>query len=176
MRPVIGAAGPLATALLAIGFVATLVGGPIMALQAELDPAELELLGAPAGAPLSGLELVTKTNEVAGLMRCPVCQGLSVADSPMDPAQAMKRKIERLLAAGYSEEQVLSFFETSYGEFIRLSPKPEGFNLVVWLLPLAMLALGIALVARRVRAAPQDAPSGEELAAYRERVRRELGS
>ncbi len=135
------------------------------------------VVGAPAGPPRSGDELSELTEEVAAGMRCPVCQGLSVADSPTDPATAMKARVGDLLAMGYSPEQVLTYFEASYGEFIRLSPKPEGFNLVVWLLPVVMLLVGGALVARKVRGRQESPPMDEaELERLREQVRREVAS
>ena len=137
-------------------------------------------IGSPAGPPLAGEALERVTEEVSSLMRCPVCQGLSVADSPTPLALAMKNEVRDLLAAGYSREQVLAYFEQSYGEFIRLSPRAEGFNLTVWLAPAALLLVGFLLILRR-RNAPQPrveaaapAPADVELDTYRERVRREV--
>ncbi len=142
------------------------------------------LLGEPAGSPLAGAELDRVTEEVSSRMRCPVCQGLSVADSPTDSAVAMKGETRRMLAAGYTPEQVLSYFERSYGEFIRLAPKPEGLNLLIWIAPLVALLAGAGLIAayfrrrpRPGRAAAASAPAEDpELEAYRERVRREVGN
>lgn len=152
---------------------ATLLPAAVLRAQGmELTPEERQQLGSPVGEKLQGGELVARSREVGSLLRCPVCQGLSVADSPVPAAQSMQAKVQAMLAAGYSEDQVLAFFETSYGEFIRLSPKPEGFNLVVWILPLVAIAIGIGLVARRV-AAPSITDDGD-LEPYRERVRREL--
>ena len=147
--------------------------------QPETDVRQARI-GTPAGPPLTGAPLESLTEEVSGLMRCPVCQGLSVADSPTPLASAMKNEVRDLLAAGYSREQVLEYFEQSYGEFIRLAPHARGFNLTVWLAPLALLLVGAVLILRRRRAAP-DRPAAAaepdpELAAYREKVRREVGA
>lgn len=149
--------------------------------SADLGLEQPALLGEPLGPPLAGDELVAKADEVTRLMRCPVCQGLSVADSPTDSAQAMKREATDLLAFGYTEDQVLSYFERSYGEFIRLEPKAEGFNILVWIVPVAGLLLGVALIAMRLRGRAQRPGSAREsssdpaLEAYRDRVRREVG-
>jgi cytochrome c-type biogenesis protein CcmH len=141
------------------------------------------MMGEPAGAPLTGDELEERTDEISGIMRCPVCQGLSVADSPTATALAMKAEVRRFLAQGYSRDQILRYFEQSYGEFIRLEPKPEGFNLVVWAAPIAGLLVGAALVAHRLRgqrgqpaAADSAKEEDPELAAYREKVHREVSS
>ncbi len=135
-------------------------------------------IGTPAGPPLDGAALESITEEISSLMRCPVCQGLSVNDSPTPLAAAMKNEVRDLLAAGYSGDQVLEYFEQSYGEFIRLAPHARGFNLTVWLAPLALLALGVALILRRRRTAPSRptaAAADPDLVAYRERVRHEVG-
>ena len=134
-------------------------------------------IGTPAGPPLSGVALEELTEEVSSLMRCPVCQGLSVADSPTPLAAAMKNEVREFLAEGYSRDQVLEYFEQSYGEFIRLAPHARGFNLTVWLAPAALLILGLALILRRRRVRPEQAAAVEdtELSDYRERVRREVG-
>ena len=156
-----------------------------------VDPAML--IGAPEGPPISGEALVQSTDELSSRMRCPVCQALSVADSPSLSAIAIKEEVRDLLAAGYTEEQVIDYFERAYGEFIRLAPKPEGFNLVVWLAPAAAFLLGAALVAMRLRRRGQPPPVGsassaevgrqvagttgdEDLSAYLARVREDVGS
>jgi cytochrome c-type biogenesis protein CcmH len=116
------------------------------------DPAFV--VGAPKGPPLAGPALESRTEDVAALLRCPVCQGLSVGDSPASMAQNMKAEVRSLLARGYVEEQVLAYFERSYGEFVRLDPPLRGVNWLVWLGPLAGLLAGGAVVALTLRRAP----------------------
>ena len=123
---------------------------------AALDPAFV--VGAPKGKPLDGKALDTRTEEVGELLRCPVCQGLSVAASPSSMAANMKAEVRSLLAAGYTEEQVLAYFERSYGEFVRLRPTLRGVNWVVWLGPVAALLAGggtVFLALRRSAAAAE---------------------
>lgn len=120
----------------------------------ETDPRVV--LGPPVGSPLSGTALDARTDEVGALLRCPVCQGLSVTDSPSSMAVKMKAQIKEMLAAGYEESQVLSYFEASYGEFVRLEPPLRGVNWLVWLAPLLALLGGGAAVTwtlRRMRPA-----------------------
>ena len=47
----------------------------------------------------------------------------------------MSAQVRELLAAGYDEEQILAYFERSYGEFVRLEPPLRGVNWLVWLAP-----------------------------------------
>jgi cytochrome c-type biogenesis protein CcmH len=161
-------------------FTAVLVAVLAARLQAQTaspapvvpDPATV--VGAPHGAPLTGKALEARAEEVAALLRCPVCQGLSVKDSPATMAQMMKAQVRDLLAAGYDKDQVLAYFERSYGEFVRLEPPLRGVNWLVWLGPGVGLLLGGGLVAWVLRtqrpaavaggaASPADLPGPETL-------------
>jgi cytochrome c-type biogenesis protein CcmH len=103
--------------------------------------------GAPQGPPLSGPALEKRTNEVSALLRCPVCQGMSVADSPSTVAVDMKQHVRDLLAKGYTQEQILAYFEQSYGQFVLLKPK----NPYVWVLPIVVLLVGGGILVTKMR-------------------------
>lgn len=105
-----------------------------------------QFVGAPKGTPLTGQELFHRTSQVGSLLRCPVCQGMSIADSPSEMAVNMKHQVRELLARGYTEEQILKYFELSYGQFVLLKPKFEGVTSMVWLLPLIALLIGGAVL------------------------------
>ena len=162
--------------------IATAGSGQTEVSSAVVDPATI--IGSPDGPPLAGEELDRRTQELAEVMRCPVCQALSVADSRTASAMAMREEARDLLAVGYSETQVLSYFEKSYGEFILLAPRKEGLNWLVWLAPIGVLLGGGALVLSRTgrsespAAGGDAAPSGSEddLSAYADRVRQEVGN
>jgi cytochrome c-type biogenesis protein CcmH/NrfF len=152
------------------------------------DPFLLQAIGAPRLPRLEGDALERRTQEVASLIRCPVCQGSSIAESPSTMAQNMKSETRDMLALGYDQEQVIHYFELAYGEFIRLQPKADGFGALVWLLPALVLVGGagaVAFAVRRLKAprgrtpppALDDAPErtalpeDPELARYVRRVR-----
>ena len=102
----------------------------------------LMLLDAPQGTPLQGPALEQRTQEIASGLRCPVCQGLSIADSPSEMAVNMKAEVRSMVAKGYTREQIETYFVRSYGEFVLLEPKFQGVNALVWILPVAALLLG----------------------------------
>ena len=97
----------------------------------------------------SAIESVTTA--LASELRCPVCQGNSIQDSPSELAQEMRDVIRDQLRAGKSPEQVRAYFVDKYGEWILLQPKATGFNLVVYLVPLAVILIGGGIVWRNVR-------------------------
>jgi len=132
------------------------------AAEAATQEDPREVVGAPRGPALAGPALDVRTEEVGALLRCPVCQGLSVADSPATMAAKMKARVRELLAAGYDEEQILAYFERSYGEFVRLEPPRRGINWLVWLAPPMALLGGLVLV-RRVFIKPGGAAVAHEV-------------
>ncbi|MEV1289497.1 cytochrome c-type biogenesis protein CcmH [Micromonospora sp. NPDC049679] len=92
----------------------------------------------------------------AGL-RCPACQGESVADSRSPMAAAMRDVIAAQVAAGRSPEQIRDWFVQRYGPEVLATPQPRGVGLLLWVVPAIVLAggLGLALRARRRRTRPR---------------------
>ena len=102
-----------------------------------------------------------RTRRLAAQLRCPVCQGLSLQDSPSELSLQMRDVVRGQVAAGKSDAEVKAFFVARYGEWILMEPPARGFNLLVYALPLIWLGVGVAvltvMVRRWTRAAPPDA-------------------
>lgn len=92
-----------------------------------------------------------RVEAIASRIRCPVCQSVSVADSPSEQARDMQEIIGEQVAAGRSDEEIVAFFVDRYGEWIILAPPPRGGTLALWLLPPAAVLIGaiVALGRRR---------------------------
>ncbi|HEY6826352.1 MAG TPA: cytochrome c-type biogenesis protein CcmH [Gemmatimonadaceae bacterium] len=95
--------------------------------------------------------LEARTSAVAAQLRCPVCQGLSIQDSPSELAQSMRSLVRDQLAQGKTPEQVKAYFVSKYGEWILLSPAPHGFNLLAYAVPVLVVVGGGALIVLAVR-------------------------
>jgi cytochrome c-type biogenesis protein CcmH len=87
-----------------------------------------------------------RTQEVAEQLKCPVCQGESVADSPALLAGQMRQVIREQLQSGKSEQQVVQYFVNRYGDQIAWSPPWQGFALLAWLVPIVLLLGGALLL------------------------------
>lgn len=106
--------------------------------------------GLPPGPPPPAEDVSGLSYAIGTKLRCPVCQGLSVADSSSPAAVQMQRRVRELVAAGYSEEQIQDFFIERYGEWILLDPPAEARNLLIYVGPGLLLGLGMAWAARTV--------------------------
>jgi cytochrome c-type biogenesis protein CcmH len=80
---------------------------------------------------------------IGRLIRCPVCQGMSIADSPSEMAQSMMKQVRAMHADGSSREEIFAFFTKAYGDWVLLAPPAEGINWLVWVLPPLGLLLAI---------------------------------
>jgi cytochrome c-type biogenesis protein CcmH len=131
------------------------------------------------GATASDLD--ARVRDIASQLRCPICQGLSVADSPSELANEMRTLVREQLQQGKTSAEVLDYFTQRYGEWILLAPPKHGFNLVIWVLPFVLLPIGVFAVyvgARRwVRRSAAAESSPQRLdSPYAERLQRELDS
>ena len=100
-------------------------------------------------APDSVLD--ARVRAVASELRCPVCQGESIEDSPAALAQEMRAIVREQLAAGRTPDEVKAYFVDKYGEWILLRPRARGWNMLVYVLPLVALLVGAAVIVRATR-------------------------
>lgn len=96
-------------------------------------------------------ELEARTSAVAATLRCPVCQGESIQDSPADLAQDMRALVREQLREGKTPEEVKAFFVGRYGEWILLEPRMTGLNVLLYLFPVILVIGGLAAVVVLVR-------------------------
>lgn len=125
-----------------------------------------------------------EATRIAKGLRCPVCQGLSVADSTSDAAVQMKDRITELVAYGYTEEQITDYFVDRYGAWVMLAPE-RGKHRIVWALPWVFGIVGIGAIGAWVLRASRSkqpqaskeppAPAQTEEDPYRQRILQELG-
>jgi len=133
-----------------------------------------------AGSALLDPPREARVQALGKQLRCPMCQGLSIADSSSSAARAQMDKVRELVAAGKSDQEIRDYFTSRYGEWALLEPPASGMNILVWILPLLLLVGGGLAIARTMRrpvprappAAPEARPPSED--PYLEAVRAEL--
>lgn len=83
-----------------------------------------------------------RVNEIAKNLNCPTCAGINLADCRTLTCEQWRGQINDLVAQGYSDEEVLNFFATRYGQQVLLEPPKSGWLLFLWVLPLLVLLAG----------------------------------
>ena len=96
-------------------------------------------------------------------LRCPKCQNQNLADSNAPIAMDLRAQIYRMLSEGQSNEQIIDYLVSRYGDFVLYKPPVTGRTLLLWYGPACLLAGGFVLlgiIVLRRRGKPSVAASG----------------
>jgi len=133
--------------------------------------------GAAAVEPseiLSDPVLEARAREISKDLRCLVCQNQSIDDSNADLARDLRVLVRERLVRGDTNDQVLEYVVSRYGDFVLLRPPFKASTYVLWFGPAFIFLLGVlALVLffrRRASAPAGAAPLNEEEAARIEKL------
>lgn len=121
----------LAMALLVIGALAVAAAG-------ERSPATTE----------------ARVERIAKEVRCPTCEGLSVAESEASASRAIRDEIRRRVEAGESSGEIRAYLVSRFGKDVLLKPESSGAGAIVWALPVAAVVAavgGLVIAMRRLR-------------------------
>ncbi|MBZ9772135.1 MULTISPECIES: cytochrome c-type biogenesis protein [unclassified Mesorhizobium] len=101
-------------------------------------------------------------------LRCMVCQNQSIDESDADLARDLRVLVRQRLVAGDTDQQVMDYVVSRYGEFVLLKPRFDLRNALLWGTPVLLLLVGgvfIVLTARSRRSTATNALTTEEQAA-----------
>jgi cytochrome c-type biogenesis protein CcmH len=135
----------------------------------------LLLLSTPALAVTSPAEMLkdpaqeARARELSRELRCLVCQNQSIDDSDADLARDLRRIVRERIAAGDSDEAILSYLVDRYGQFVLLRPPLEPATWLLWLGPAAVLLLGAGLLVAFYRSRRREPAAPAELSAEEQR-------
>lgn len=99
-------------------------------------------------AQVEEAELESQTRDLARQLRCLVCQGENVWESNSPLAGQMRDLVRDRLQAGESPQQIKTYLESRYGDFVLMEPPKHGLNWLLWLGPFVLLAAGALLLKR----------------------------
>jgi cytochrome c-type biogenesis protein CcmH len=130
--------------------------------------------------PLPPPELALRLKKLESELRCLVCQNQTLAESPAGLAGDLRREVRTLIESGKSDEEIKSFLQVRYGDYVLYRPPVNKKTWLLWFGPFAMLVAGGFIfwwVGRRRRLAAAVAPVILNDAAKRqiENARRMLG-
>ena len=132
---------------------AALLAGSLLAVFPPLAPA-VEPRSFPAP------ELADRYRNLVEELRCLVCQNQTIADSNADLARDLRNKVDEMLRAGRSDEEILTYMVARYGNFVRYRPPFDTATALLWCGPFALAALALVWLLVRIR---RRAPAPERL-------------
>lgn len=99
-----------------------------------------------------------RTRELAETIKCPTCQGQSVAGSDATAAKSIRTEIARRIGEGQSDDEIRNYIAGLYGDEALLTPPRSGVAGLIWFLPVAffVLAVGGLIAAFRSWRIPSD--------------------
>ncbi len=112
-----------------------------------------------------------RANAIAQKVKCPTCRSQSVAESKASLSRAIYDEILRRVEAGQSEEQILEYVTTTYGDDELLVPPASGAGSLVWVLPVVAAVGGgglLLLAFRRWRPSGRSATDADRALVARE--------
>ncbi len=89
-------------------------------------------------------------------LRCPMCQNQNIADSDAMIAHDMRRKVYALLKQGKTEQEVIDFMKSRYGDFVHYQPPVTAATLWLWAGPVLFIFIALIVVIRRKSVTPPE--------------------
>lgn len=83
-----------------------------------------------------------EVNDVAKDVFCPVCESTPLDVCPTQACADWRDLIRTQLAEGRTKEEIHEYFARQYGDGVLADPPKRGFNLILWILPIAAVLGG----------------------------------
>jgi cytochrome c-type biogenesis protein CcmH len=103
---------------------------------AAVDPGEM--LADPA--------LEARAREISRDLRCLVCQNQSIDDSDAQLARDLRVLVRERLVAGSSDDEVVDYVVSRYGDFVLLKPPFKLSTYALWIGPAVIFVVGLLAV------------------------------
>jgi cytochrome c-type biogenesis protein CcmH len=119
-----------------------------------------------------------KVREIEDSLIAPCCWSQPVSQHYSEVAEQIRKEVEAMVASGKSRDEILNYYVAKYGERILATPRPRGFNSLVYILPWAALIVGawvLAMLLKRLRRpGPAAEPSALPDARYESVLEKEI--
>ena len=90
----------------------------------------------------------SRVAHLESVVKCPACDSLTVGQSNAPSSVAIRHEIERMVAAGRSDGDILAALQSQYGSNITVTPSTAGIGVLLWAVPTACAMGGMVAVAR----------------------------
>ena len=103
--------------------------------------------------------LEERARRLSAGLRCMVCQNQSIDDSDAELARDLRVLVRERLVAGETDEEVIDYVVSRYGEFVLLQPRFSLRNVALWATPGLLLVVGGGFLAARAMRRKRPAPA-----------------
>lgn len=119
----------------------------------------LQALAVQPSEVLDDPVLEERARKLSAGLRCMVCQNQSIDDSDAELARDLRVLVRERLVAGETDQEVIDYVVSRYGEFVLLQPKLNARNALLWATPVVLLLIGgvFLVVMSQRRRKPQTA-------------------
>ncbi len=88
---------------------------------------------------------------LAAELRCPKCQNQNIADSNAPIAADLRKQLHAQLHTGASDDEIVEYMVSRYGEFVLYRPRMNNVTAVLWLAPVILLVLALLIIRMSIR-------------------------
>jgi len=103
---------------------------------------------------LSNPVLEQRARNLSMQLRCMVCQNQSIDDSNAELARDLRVLVRERLTDGDTDEQVIDYVVSRYGEFVLLKPRVSAKTIILWATPVILLLIGAGAILVFIRTRP----------------------
>ena len=95
-----------------------------------------------SGPAFEDAAMQSRYDELIRELRCVQCRGQSIADSNVGLAADLRRQVRELMAAGKTDDEILTYMTNRYGEYILYNPPVNPTTWLLWAAPIVLLLIG----------------------------------
>ena len=79
-------------------------------------------------------------------LRCPKCQNQNIADSNAEIAKDLRNKLQQMLDANKTDDEIVQYMVDRYGDFVLYEPRVGPQTYLLWFGPFLLLLFAFVVV------------------------------
>ncbi|MBK5106882.1 MAG: cytochrome c-type biogenesis protein CcmH [Anaerolineales bacterium] len=104
-----------------------------------------------------------EVNAIAKQLYCPVCENTPLDVCPTQACAQWRELIREKLGAGWTEDEIKTYFVNQYGDRVLAEPPRTGWNWLVYIIPPLVILGGIYILYRAFRSWSRSEPEQDEI-------------
>ena len=99
-----------------------------------------------AGSSSTAPTAEQRVDALAASIKCPFCNGESLAESSAGVAADYRALIAERVSAGFSDDEIRQEFADNFGDAFILDTPTDGWAIALWLAPILILGVGVGVI------------------------------